>query len=78
MNSISREDWAEWKKHKVTFEYLTRLQENRELLKEGIAEGHAGDNDQLNRVIGQCQGIKDCIDYAVRQFDVVDESPKEE
>ena len=78
MNPITKEEWMDWKSNRVTQEYLTRLVSNREMLKEGLAEGQAGDNDQLHRVIGQCQGIKDSVDYAYRDFDVIDVSSEEE
>ena len=77
-NPITKEEWMDWKSNKVTYEFLKRLSENREMLKEGLAEGQAGNIDEMNRVIGQCQGIKDSIDYAVWKFDVIDMSSKED
>ena len=77
-NPITKEEWMDWKSNKVTYEFLKRLSENREMLKEGLAEGQAGNIDEMIRVIGQCQGIKDSIDYAVWKFDVIDMSSKED
>ena len=78
MSPITKEEWMDWKALKVTQEFLRRVQETRETLKEGLAEGHAGSNDELNRSVGQCQGIKDVVVYALRDFDVVAISSQEE
>ena len=69
---ITREQWLDWRTHQVTKEYLKRLFEKRELLKEGLAEGQAGESEaQLHEAIGQCQAYKDTVDYAISSFEVI-------
>jgi hypothetical protein len=75
MTAITKEEWIDWKtNNKVTVEFLRRLMATREGLKEGIAEGRAEGSEELYKCIGQCQGLKDAIDYAIISFDVVDKT----
>lgn len=69
---ISKEEWQNWKTNKVTQEYLYRLHLKREFLKEGLAEGQAGEKQSQDQVIGQCQGLKDAVHYAKFEFDTID------
>ena len=82
MSPITKDEWLQWKSHKVTQEFLTRLYDQREQLKEGMADGQAGTDHESNvliqKTIGQCMGLKDAIDYGVRNFDVIDPHKTEE
>lgn len=69
---ITKEMWVDWKRNPVTQQYLSDLMNTREGLKEGLAEGNSGDERQDCMTIGQCQGIKDSIEYAVRDFKYVE------
>ena len=68
---ITKQEWGDWKASKTTKEFLRRLFEKRELLKEGLAEGQAAGLEQ-ERTIGQCQAYKDTIDYGLYSFEVLD------
>lgn len=72
MDEITRQEWGDWKHSKVTKEFLRRIHEKRELLKEGLAEGQTAGIDQ-DRTIGQCQAIKDILDYAIFSFETLDQ-----
>ena len=72
MNPVTKEEWLAWKEEKVTREFIQRIHENRESLKEGWAEGLASNLEQMYTTLGQCQGIKDVIDYALRDFHYID------
>lgn len=73
---ILRQEWGEWKQNKVTKEFLKRLFEKREGIKEELAEGRAA-KEQLDQFIGQCQAYKDAIDYGIRDFEVVETEEKD-
>ena len=61
----------DWKRHPVTQAYIEDLLENREGRKEEIADGKSEGN-QLYIEIGRTQGVKDCIEYALREFNYVE------
>lgn len=63
----SKDSWVNWVQHPVTQFYLSGINSTREMLKEGIAEGAAGEN--IDQYIGRCIGIRDCIDYAIKDFE---------
>lgn len=67
---VSKRQYIDWRANEVTKEFLKRLFEKRELLKEGLAEGQAGADQTLT--IGQCQAYKDAIDYGLYSFEVID------
>lgn len=72
MVEITSQEWSNWKQEKVTREFLRRLFQKREDLKEGLAEGQAGESEaQLHEAIGQCQAYKDTVDYAISSFEVI-------
>ena len=71
MAEITRQEHLDWKQQKVTKEYLKRLFEKREQLKEGLAEGQSEGGTQFYNVIGQCQAYKDAIDYGLYDFEVI-------
>lgn len=64
---VTKEQWIDWKRHPVTQYFLSAINDKREMIKEGIAEGQAGLN--INRDIGRAQGLKDVIRYALVEFD---------
>lgn len=68
---VSKDQWVDWKNHPVTQEYLKRILGSRESIKEGIAEGQSEDNEHLYIQIGRAQGMKDCFEYAIRDFEYV-------
>ena len=74
---ILQEEWANWKQEKVTREFLKRLFEKREMLKEGLAEGQATGIEQ-ERTIGQCQAYKDIINYGAFEFEVAEPSQEKD
>ena len=72
MVEITSQEGSNWKQEKVTREFLRRLFQKREDLKEGLAEGQAGESEaQLHEAIGQCQAYKDTVDYAISSFEVI-------
>lgn len=71
---VSKEQYIKWRSDETTKEYLKRLFEKRELLKEGLAEGQAGLEQE--RTIGQCQAYKDAIDYGLYDFEFIDVEEK--
>lgn len=77
MIEVTKREWIEWKQNKVTKEYIERIYTKREQLKEGLAEGQA-EGTEHDRVIGQCQAIKDAIDYAVFNFETLEEEGAED
>ena len=66
---VTQQEWLDWRAMKVSKEFLKRLFEKREDLKEGLAEGQAENKDV---VIGQCQAYKDAVDYGLLKFETVD------
>ena len=77
MSPITKEEWQDWKRNKVTQEYFRRVVDQREQYKEGLVEGHAENHQERDIVIGRCQGIKDCIDYAISGFTVINPTAEE-
>ncbi len=65
---ITKEQWVDWKRNPVTQQYLRDLLETREGLKEGLAEGQSSNEREDCRTVGQCQGIKDSVEYAIQSF----------
>lgn len=76
MTPITKEEWDDWKRSKVTQEFISRLNDQREQYKEGLADGEATQRQEQDIIIGRCQGLKDAIEYAWRHFDVI--NPKVE
>lgn len=74
---ITKQEWGDWKASKTTKEFLRRLFEKRELLKEGLAEGQADNMAYTNIIIGQCQAYKDMLTYAIETFEVLDPEESE-
>ena len=66
---ISKESWAAWKTDEVTQEFFQRLNDKREMLKEGIAEGMIAEFDLINQTIGRCQQLRDDIVYGLEEFE---------
>jgi hypothetical protein len=64
---ITKEDWVDWKKNPVTLVFLKRVQEKREILKEGLAEG-AAEQNELQRTIGRCMSLADILNEALYNF----------
>lgn len=77
MTHITKEEWLAWRNSKVTQEFLQRLYYNRVGRLEAIAEGQAETDKIMWVTVGQCQGLKDAIDCALFNFDVVDPSQEE-
>ena len=74
---VFKDEWQEWKNQKVTKAFLKVLFNKREYLKEILAEqGHGTDHERLID-IGQCIAIKDNMNYAIFDFECID-NPKEE
>lgn len=64
---ITKEQWMDWKRHPVTQQYLADVMNTREGKKEEISDGRVS-GDELLIEIGRTQGIKDCVEYAIREF----------
>jgi hypothetical protein len=64
---ITKEDWVDWKQHKVTKMFLKAVHDKREALKEGIADG-AVEGDELQRTIGRCMSLYDTINFALHEL----------
>lgn len=47
------------------------LQEQRQVLLEGLAEGQSGSEREDCMVIGRAQALKDAIEYAIKTFDYI-------
>lgn len=67
---VTKEQWVDWKNHPVTQQYLRDIHGNREDRKDEIADGKVEGNE-LYLEIGRTQGIKDCFDYALHQFNYI-------
>ena len=67
---VTKQEWIDWKALPITKEFLRRLFDKREDLKEGLAEGQAED---LHNIIGQCQALKDAIEYGIEKFETIEE-----
>lgn len=66
---VTKEQWVDWKHNPVTMRFLGRLNDKREMIKEGLAEGQS-ENVQVD--IGRTQGLKDALSYALVEFDYVE------
>lgn len=75
MATVSKEMWIDWKRNPVTMDFLGALNDKREQIKEGIAEGQSGNVD-LD--IGRSQGLKDALKYALVEFDYIEFNQPEE
>lgn len=71
--AVTKDMWVSWKHDPVTQEFIARLSDKREMLKEGVVEGQASDERETQRVFGQCQALKDAILYATRDFEFIEE-----
>ena len=65
---VSKQEWIDWKSNSVTKEYLRRILDKREQIKEGLVEGQST-REEVDKYIGQCQAYKDSFDYAVFDFE---------
>jgi hypothetical protein len=68
---ISKSEWIAWKSNPVTKVFLKAIFDKRESIKEELAEGRG--REDLNLYIGQCQGMKDCLDYAINSFEYIED-----
>ena len=71
MIPITKEMWVAWREDSVTKEFLTRLANKREQLKEGLAEGQGGEDYLL--YVGQCQAYRDALAYALQEFEIIED-----
>jgi hypothetical protein len=71
---VSKEDWVDWRQHKVTQRFLRAMQQKREMLKEGLAENQSGSEREDCITMGRTQALKDVIIYAVREFEYDNQS----
>ena len=74
---VTKSEWVDWKNSRVTKAFLERIFNKREEIKEAIVEGQITAEERDNH-IGQCQGIKDSIDYAVFNFETINDISTEE
>lgn len=75
---ITKSDWIGWKQHPVTRAFIHDINALREVYKEQWSEGRFGDDDE-KMYRGMCQAIRDLMEYALTDFDVIeDETPDEE
>ena len=72
---VTKSQWVVWKESAVTQEFIQRLFDKREMLKEGLAEGQV---EAVDLFVGQCQAYKDAIAYALQDFEVVNDTDEEE
>lgn len=75
---VLKSEWVDWKANPVTKFYLKQIFERRELYKEDLAEGQAGSTQERDLAIGRCQGIKDCLDYAINSFEYVEDEEEKQ
>lgn len=66
MIEITFDEWVNWKKQPVTQFILDALNQKREALKEGIAEGHS-EQAFLERQIGRAMSLKDAIRFILEE-----------
>ena len=73
---VEKSDWVDWKNNPVTKLYIHALFTKREAIKEALAEGQIA-KEAIDLHIGQCQGIKDTIDFILYDQLVGDEESDE-
>jgi hypothetical protein len=71
-----KEDYINWKNDRVTRFFLQQLVAKREEGKEEWANGKFTDRDILI-ASGKAQGIQDCIDYALLDFEYIEVEKQE-
>lgn len=71
---ITKRDWLDWKSQEVTKFLLHALNQKRELLKEGLANGEASE-ESFKREVGRCIALQEAIEFIVHgpEFDEEDE-----
>lgn len=75
--AVTKEMWLAWKQNPVTIHFLTSLNTKREEIKEALAEGGGG-KEGLDIHIGRCMALKDTIQYALHEFDIIDREEETE
>jgi len=70
-------EYLQWRANPVTKFLVQALFNKRELLKEGLAEGH-GSTENLHVLIGRTQGIKDSVEYILSDFEYIEETDNSE
>lgn len=73
MSEVSKEEWQDWKKNKVTKQLVSSILLKREILTEGIVEGHIATEEERLIAIGKCQALKDITMFVVEEFDYMRE-----
>lgn len=71
-----KEDYLAWRSSNVTKFFLQQLLNKREEGKEDWAEGRFSQEQSL-LAIGKAQGIQDCVNYAISDFEYI-ETQKED
>lgn len=69
---VSKRDYLDWRSSHVTKALVKALNDKREFLKEGLAEGAGQPED-----VGRCQALRDIIEYILRDFETFDEESVE-
>lgn len=59
---FTKEEYVDWRSSKVTKTLLKILTENRQGKLEDLADGKARESD-LYITLGQCQGLKDAVEF---------------
>ena len=70
---VTKAEWAEWKRDKVTQHFLANIMNTREELKERLAENHEATEQNRDVLVGRCQQILDTVRYIVSDFDFIEE-----
>mgnify|MGYP006268473133 CR=1 FL=1 len=69
VESVTKAEWADWKRDKVTQHLLANIMNTREELKERLAENHSATAQERDVLVGRCQEILDIVRYIVADFD---------
>lgn len=73
MDNITPEQWVDWKNRPETREFIKQLNDSREDLKEGLAEGHADQPKDYDQTIGRCMALRDVIVHVKQLGKGIDE-----
>jgi hypothetical protein len=72
----SKEEWKSWIRDRITQQFLSDVQDEREDVKELIVQGKGP--EQIKEMIGSCLGMQWVLDYAIRDFNYREKGAEEE
>ena len=77
LDEVSKSEWQEWKRNKVTKQLVADILNERLFLSEALLDGGCEGESERLITIGRCQGIKDVVTCIIETFNYIEKDQEE-